>query len=335
MAIALGILIAGCEKPATAPQAPPPTVDVLTVKPQDAPIQETWVATVAGNINANISAQVSGYLMSQNYRNGAYVNAGDVLFEIDPRPFQAALDQAKGSLAQAQAQLTASQLTAERADELYKKNVISRQQYDDQTQAFEADKAAVAAAQASVEQSQLNLTFTKITSPVTGLASIATAQVGDLVGPSSGTLSTVIQVDPIKVNFMIPEQGYVGFIEQYFADPGKSPIGMPGFDGPALPLTLTLASGVPYTGKDGKPVVGKLTSVNNVVGIDTGSISVQGVFPNTGNLLRPGQFGLVTATTRIDKNAMVVPQRAIDNLQGLNRMGIVGSDNKVTMVNVT
>ena len=327
-------LIGGCEKPAAPPPPPPPAVQVLTVQPQDAPITQTWVATVTGYITADIRAQVSGYLMSQNYRNGAYVKAGAVLFQIDPRPFQAALDQAKGSLDQAQAQNTANQLNAERSVDLYKKNVISRQQYDDTTQAYEASKAAVQAAQAAVEQASLNLTFTKITSPVTGLASIATAQVGDLVGPSSGTLATVIQVDPIKVQFMVPEQGYINFISQYFNDPTKSPIGNPNYAGPGFPITLTLAGGTAYE-QDGKQVVGKLVSVNNVVGIDTGSISVEGQFPNPGNLLRPGQFGLVTATTRVEKDAMVVPQRAVINLQGLTQLAVVGADNKVNIVTVT
>ncbi len=325
--------LAGCDRPK--PPAPPPSVvQIMTVQPRDAPITQTWVATVTGYINADIRAQVSGYLLTQNYRNGAYVKGGDVLFEIDPRPFQAALDQANGSLAQAQAQNTANELNTKRSTDLYQKKVISQQQYDDQVQTYEASKAAVQAAQAQVEQAQLNLTFTRITSPVTGLASIATAQVGDLVGPSSGSLATVIQVDPIKVQFMIPEQGYVKFIQQYFNDPAKSPIGVPGFQGPTLPITLTLAGGVPYE-QNGKPVEGKLTSVNNVIGDGTGSISVQGIFPNPGNLLRPGQFGLVTATTHVDKDAMVVPQRAVIDLQGLTLLAVVGGDNKVDIRPVT
>jgi membrane fusion protein (multidrug efflux system) len=323
----------GCEEQKKAPAPPPPLVEVLTVQPQAAPIDQTWVATVKGYINADIRAQVSGYLQSQDYRNGAYVKAGDVLFQIDPRPFQAALDQAKGSLSQAQAQNTANELNAQRSTELYQKKVISQQQYDDQMQQYAASKANVATAQAAVEQAQLNLTFTKITAPVTGLASIATAQVGDLVSPSSGTLATVIQVDPIKVSFMVPEQGYINFIQQYFNDPSKSPIGNPSYSGPGFPITLTLASGVAYE-KDGKPVLGKLTSVNNVVGIDTGSIAVEGVFPNPGNLLRPGQFGLVTATVRVEENCMVIPQRAVINLQGINQLALVGADNKVNIVQV-
>lgn len=316
------LFIGGCEKPKAEPP-PPPVVQVLTVELQDAPVTQTWVATLTGDVNADIRAQVSGYLQSQNYRNGAYVKAGDVLFQIDQRPFQAALAQAQGNLAQAKAKLTASELTAKRSTELYQKQVISQQQYDDQMQAYEASKAAYDSANAAVQQAQLNLTFTTITAPVDGLASIATAQVGDLVGPSTGTLATVIKVDPIKVEFMVPEQSYVKFIEQFFADPSQSPIGSN--KGPSLPLSLMLADGTPY------PEKGELTSINNVVGVDTGSLSMEGIFPNAGKLLRPGQFGLVTATTHIDKDAVVLPQRAVIDMQGLKMTAVVGEGNKVSI----
>lgn len=295
---------------------------MLTIQPQDVPVEQTWVTTITGDVNAEIRAQVSGYLQAQNYENGAYVKAGDQLFQIDPRPFQAALDQAKGSLAQAQAKLTADELTAQRSTELYQKNVISRQQYDDQIQTFEASKAAVQAAQAAVEQAQLNLTFTRITAPVEGLTSIATAQVGDLVSPSSGVLATVVKIDPIKVQFMVAEQDYVNFIKQFFADPSKSPIGR---ERPKeLPLSLVLADGTAY------PEAGRLTSINNVVGITTGSLTMQGEFPNPGKLLRPGQFGLVSAVIRTDQGAFVVPQRAIIDIQGQKFLAVVGEGNKVT-----
>lgn len=300
-------------------------VKYITVEPQNVPLSQTWVTTLTGNINADVRAQVSGYLLSQNYQNGGLVKAGDVMFQIDPRPFQAALDQAKGSLAQAQAQNTANELNAQRSVDLYKKNVISREQYDDTTQAYEASKASVQAAQAAVEQAQLNLTFTKITAPVDGLSSIATAQVGDLVGPSSGTLATVIQVDPIKVQFMVPEQDYVRFIKQFFGDPEASPVGK---NGRKVDLSLTLADGTVF------PQKGELTSVNNVVGITTGSLTLQGEFPNPGNLLRPGQFGLVTAITHTDDGAFVVPQRAVVNMQGIDQLYLVGEGNKVVVKQV-
>lgn len=320
-------LLAGCGKPPAPPAPPPPTVQVLEVQPRDVPVTQTWVTTLIADVNAEIRAQVSGYLQSQNYENGAFVKAGDMLFQIDPRPFQAALDQAKGTLAQAQAQFIAAELTAKRSAELYQKNVISRQQYDDQTQAYEGARAAVQAAQASVEQAQLNLTFTRITAPVDGLTSIATAQVGDLVSPSSGVLATVVKVNPIKVQFMVAEQDYVSFIKQFFADPSKSPVGK---TGPReMELSLTLADGTAF------PQKGQLVSVNNVVGISTGSITLQGEFPNPGNLLRPGQFGLVTAAVRMNEGAFVVPQRAVIDLQGINFLAIIGDGNKASMRKIT
>ncbi len=303
------------------------TVQVMAMQPQDVPVTQTWVATLTGDVNAEIRAQVSGYLQSQNYVNGAYVKAGTVLFQIDPRPFQATLDQAQGSLAQAQAKLTASELTAKRSADLYKQNVISRQQYDDQTQAYLADKANVQAAQASVEQARLNLTFTTITAPVEGITSIATAQVGDLVGPSSGVLATVVKVNPIKVKWMVPEQDYVSFIQQFFKDPALSPINLG--KTPNAPLSLVLADGTDY------PEKGTLTSVNNVVGHrdrlarDGGRVSEPRQAPAA------GQFGLVTATTHEEKGVMVVPQRAVINLQGLTQLAVVGEGNKVAIRTVT
>ena len=325
-AAGLAALLASCEQP-KAPAPPPPIVNIMTVQPQDVPVQQTWVTTLTGDVNANISAQVSGYLQSQNYVNGNYVEAGAVLFQIDPRPFQAALDQAKGTLAQAQAQLTAQEQNYKRSAQLYQQKVISQQQYDDQTQSYQAAVASVQSAQAAVEQAQLNLVFTRITAPVDGLTSIATAQVGDLVGPSTGTLATVIKVDPIKVQFMIAEQDYLKFIGQYFKDPTKSPVGEARKK--PVELSLTLSNGMVY------PQKGTLTSVNNVVGIDTGSIEVQGEFPNPGRLLRPGQFGLVTATTHTNDGAFVIPQRAVIDLQGETILAIVGAGNKVEMRKVT
>jgi membrane fusion protein (multidrug efflux system) len=255
------------------------------------------------------------------------VKAGDVLFQIDPRPFQAKLDEANGSLAQAQAQLTAAESNYKRSADLYTKKVISQQQYDDQTQQYQGALAAYKAAQASVEQAQLNLVFTRITAPVEGFASIATAQVGDLVGPSSGSLATVVKTNPVKVQFMVPEQDYVRYITQFFGDPANSPIGTNRkID---MPLSLTLAGGAAY------PIKGTLTTINNVVGTYTGSLSMEGEFPNPGRLLRPGQFGLVTATTHVVKGAFVVPQRAVINLQGLTMLAVVGEGNKIDVRTVT
>lgn len=321
-----------CKKPA--PQAPPPpTVEVITVVPQDVPITKTWVGTLVGEVDVSIRAQVSGYLLEQVYTNGGFVNKGDVLFQIDERPFKAALDQAQGTLAQAEAQLKAALLTAQRSNELYAKQVISQEQFDDQTQAYFGAKATAESAQAAVDQANLNLGFTRITSPISGLASIATAQVGDLVGPSSEVLASVTQVDPIKVNFSAAEQEYITFVERFFTKPGESPVAQMAAkaesDRKKMTLVLTLANGAVY------PREGQLIAVNNAVTANTGTIELQGSFPNPGNLLRPGQFGLVSAIVRTANNAIVVPQRAVGNLQGQSQMGVVGADNKVTIQNIT
>ncbi len=324
LATLLALVATGCEKPKP-PPPPPPTVEVMTIEAADVPLTDTWVGTTAGDVNADIRAQVSGYLQEQVYQNGSFVKTGDVLFQIDPRPFEAVLDQAKGNFAQAQAQLTKDEQNAKRSAELYSKQVISLEQYQDQTQVYQASKAAADAAAASVQQAQLNLDFTRIVSPIDGLSSIATAQVGDLVGPSTGTLATVTTVNPIKVNFSVAEQDYMKFVQQYFADPSKSPIGRQKGPNP-IDLSLTLAGGIAY------PERGKLTAVNNVVSQGTGSLSVEGLFPNPGNLLRPGQFGLVTAVTKVAKDSILVPQRALIDLQGINQIAVVGPDNKVSIV---
>ncbi|MFY8215210.1 MAG: efflux RND transporter periplasmic adaptor subunit, partial [Chthoniobacterales bacterium] len=328
---ALGVLIlSGCEKPK--PQALPLLpVQVMTVQPQTVPITKTWVGTSVGEVDVSVSAQVSGYLLEQVYVNGTFVNKGDVLFQIDPRPFQAALQQAQGTLAQAEAQLKAALLTAQRANELYAKQVISQEQFDDQTQAYFAAKATAEAAQAAVDQANLNLGFTTMTSPISGIASIATAQVGNLVGPSSGVLASVMQVDPIKVNFSAAEQEYLNFIQQFFDDPNESPVAQVEAGAKAreqpMRLVLTLANGTVY------PREGSLIAINNAVTENTGTIELQGSFPNPGNLLRPGQFALVSAIVREQPNAIVVPQRAVGNLQGQSQMAVVGADNKVSIRN--
>lgn len=330
-AVALFLGAAGCEKPKP-PTPPPLAVQVMTVEPQTVPITKTWVGTLVGEVDVSIRAQVSGYLLEQVYVNGSFVNQGDVLFQIDKRPFQAALEQAQGTLAQAEAQLKAALLTAQRANDLYAKQVISQQQFDDQTQAYFAVKATAEAAQAAVDQANLNLGFTTITAPISGISSIATAQVGDLVGPSSGVLASVTQVDPIKVNFSAAEQEYIAYVQRFFTSPGESPVAKIADSTKAredgMRLVLTLANGTVY------PREGSLIAVNNAMSVNTGTIELQGSFPNPGNLLRPGQFGLVSAIVREQKNAVVVPQRAVGNLQGQSQMAVVGADNQVTIKNV-
>ena len=197
--------LSGCPKPPK-PEPPALTVPVTQAVQKDVPVVREWVGLTYGMVNAEILAQVSGYLISQNYVDGAFVKQGQLLFQIDPRPFQAALDQAQGNLAQAEARLIRDEANAKRAVDLLTKNVISREQYDDEIQAFESSKAATAAAEAAVEQARLNLEFTSIIAPVDGLAGIAKAQVGNLIGPTSGTLTTLTMVDPIKVKFSSARQ---------------------------------------------------------------------------------------------------------------------------------
>ncbi len=302
------MLAAGCSKKTVAPP-PPPDVLVAQVTQQDVPIQSEWTGVLDGLVNAVIRAQVPGYLLRQDYREGSKVKKGDPLFEIDPRPFQAVLDQA-------QAQLGKTELDVKRLTPLAKENAVSREELDDATQANLAAKAAVDAA-------RLNLEFTRITSPVDGIAGIATAQIGDLVGPATGPLTTVSTVDPIKAYFQVSEQEYLrtpaSFAAQ--ADP----------DGASTPrnLQLILADGSVF------PEPGWLYILGRQVDAQTGTLQVVALFPNPGDLLRPGQFARVRAVTRTETAALLVPQRAVTELQGKRQVVVVGEDDKATIRDVT
>lgn len=320
-AASLLVLLAGCS-PTPTPQPPEFTVPVMAPLQKDVPIVREWVGLTYGMVNADIVAQVSGYLVSQNYEDGALVKKGQLLFQIDPRPFKAALDQAAGELEKARAALIRDEANAKRAVDLVKKNVISQEQYDDQIQAFESSKAAVSAASASVEQARLNLEFTSITAPVEGLAGIATAQVGNLIGPSSGTLTTVTMVDPLKVKFFLSENEYLKYIQPYFGDPKDlNKVAQRG----GLGLQIVLSDSTIY------PHPGRLLAIDNQVTQNTGSLQIEAEFPNPGNLLRTGQFARVRGVTRWEKGALLVPQRAINDLQGKSQIAVIGSDGKVDL----
>lgn len=321
LSAATAAILAGCS-PHPAPPAPEFTVPVMEPVRKDVPVVREWVGLTYGMVNAAIVAQVSGYLISQNYEDGSLVKKGQLLFQIDPRPFQAALDKATGELEKSQAALVRDEANAKRAVDLLQKNVISREQYDDQIQAFESSKAAVAAASAAAEQARLNLEFTSITAPVEGLAGIAAAQVGNLIGPSSGTLTTVTMVDPIKVKFFLSENEYLKYVQPYFGDPKDlAKIAERG----GLGLQIVLNDSTIY------PHPGRLLAIDNQVTQNTGSLQIEAEFPNPGNLLRTGQFARVRGVTRWDRDALLVPQRAINDLQGKSQIAVIGADGKVDL----
>jgi membrane fusion protein (multidrug efflux system) len=325
--LAAMLVLAGCAgNSQPAPSSRPLDVIVVPVQQKDVPIYGDWVATLDGFVNANIQPQVSGYLIKQDYREGSFVHKDDVLFEIDPRPFQAALDQAKGQvaqargqLAQAQAQLALSKINVQRNTPLAKARAIAQSQLDTDVQAqaqYEAliktNQATIQGGEAAVETAELNLGFTKVRSLISGIAGIAATQIGNLVGPST-LLTTVSQVDPIKVYFPISEQEYLRVAGKF-----TSPV----------PLQLTLSDGSVY------PHPGKIAFANRQVDSQTGTIRMVGLFANPGNLLRPGQFGRLRAMTTLRKNALLVPQRAVNELQGRYQVAIVGADNKVAIHSV-
>jgi membrane fusion protein (multidrug efflux system) len=338
-----------------------PEVEVVQVAQQDVPISSEWIGTLDGMVNATMKAQVTGYLRQQRYTEGALVTQGQVLFEIDPRPFQAALDQAKGELAKAQGQLVQAnaqlvqanaqlaqaeanqgktQLDVNRYIPLAKAQAISAQDLDNAVQNNLAAKAQVAAAKAGIDTAKaaivtakavveaakagvatvtLNLGFTTILSPIEGIAGIATAQIGDLVGPSSGTLTTVSTLDPIKVYFTANEQAYLNFVR-------RNPTAAERLAATKrLELELVLADGTTY------PHTGTFFVADREVNVQTGAIRLAGLFPNPGNVLRPGQYGRVRAVTSRQEGALLVPQRAVTELQGRYQVAVVDSENKIAI----
>ena len=323
-------------------QAPVPVVEVAVAEQRDVPVYGEWIGTLAGQVNADVKAQVTGYLLTRNYKEGSFVRKGQVLFEIDPRPFQAALDQAKGQLAQAQAQLiqdqaqlaTAeanqlkSQLDVEKYGPLARVDAVSKQDFDNATQtdlankaqvqaaqaAIAAAKAQIQAAQAQVETASINLGFTRIVAPIDGIAGIAQAQVGDLVSTSSGPLTTVSTLDPIRDYFTVSEQEYLA-LQKRFSGSEKD----------QWKLQLTLADGTTY------PQEGQFYFADRQVNQNTGAIQLAALFPNPGNVLRPGQYGKVRAVTRVQQNALLIPQAAVNEQQGSYLVAVTDKDNRVSM----
>lgn len=346
--VTLMTLLTACQSQAPVGHMTRPDVEVAQAEARDVPIVREWIGTLDGRVNAEIRAQVSGYLLRQTYREGSFVRKGQLLFEIDPRPFQAALDQAKGMLAQAEgnlqqangnlaqskARLGKAELDVKRYTPLVKTKAISQEEMDNAAQsdiemragveaseaAIEAAKASIAAAKASVEDAALKLGFTRIASPIDGIAGLATVQVGDLVSPTSGVLTMVSTVDPIKAYFTVSEQEYLQSHREI--ESGGSGGGW------VNKFELVLADGSVY------PRKGAFFMADRQVDVGTGSLRFAALFPNPGNVLRPGQYGRVRATLGVRKGAVLVPQRAVSELQGSYQVAVVDASNKVAMRNV-
>src|SRR5215469_4136786 len=312
-------LSAGCSRKA-APVAPSaPEVLVTTVTPKDVPRVLERVATLDGFINANINAQVQGYIVSRDYQEGSVVKKGDLLFTIDPRPFQAALAQAKGTLAKDQANQVKADADEKRAIDLFNKKVISDQERDTAVAAADSTTANVEADEAAVKQAEINVGYTKITAPIDGLVGFANNQVGDLVGPSTGPLTTMSQIDPIKAVVTAGEGPFTDFVSRHPDATERNAYIK------TLDFELILSSGAVY------PKKGKFYALDRNLDTKTGSIRYYVTFPNPGAILRPGQFGKVRFVADMKKGAMVVPQEAVNELQGSYQVAVVGDDNKVSI----
>jgi len=314
-----GSLFVGCSrKPAqTAPA--PPQVLVTTVKPQDVPRVLERVATLDGFINANINAQVQGYIVSRDYQEGSVVKKGDLLFQIDPRPFEAALAQAKGTLARDKANQVKADADQKRAVDLFKKKVISDQERDTATAAADSTRANVEADEAAVKQAEINLSYTKIIAPIDGVTGFANNQVGDLVGPSTGPLTTMSQIDPIKAVVTAGEGPFTDFVSRHPDATERNAYVK------TLEFDLILGNGEVY------PKKGTFYALDRNIDTRTGSIRYYVTFPNPGNILRPGQFGNVRFVADIKKGAMVIPQEAVNELQGSYQVAVVDENNKVSI----
>ena len=326
LASAVMLFVFGCGR-SEPPKPPPADVQVVQVEQQDVPIWNEWIGTLDGLVNAQIKPQVTGYLLRQTYTDGAFVKKGQLLFEIDPRTFQAALDQAKGKLANAEGQLATAQANQVKAQQdvtrytpLAKEQAIPQQDLDNAIQANEAAKAQVAAAKAQIEaakaqvqSAQLDIGFTKVVSLIDGIAGIAQAQIGDLVSQST-LLTTVSTLDPIKVYFPVSEREYLDYVKEH-PDMAKTQ--------ESLTFQLILADGSVY------PRKGTFSFADRQVDVKTGTLRLQAVFPNPGNILRPGQYARIRAIIRTAKGALLVPQRAVTEQQGSYQVAVVTPDNKV------
>jgi RND family efflux transporter MFP subunit len=334
MAIVIGFLRP--KRTAGAAATAIPEVEVIQVEQKDVPIYNEWIGTLDGYTNADVRAQVTGYLMKQAYQEGAFVKQGQLLFQIDPRPFQAALDQAQGQLAQAKAQLAVAeavqgrtQLDVERYTPLAKEQAASQQDLDNSVQnnlaakaAVETAKATIQTDEAAVETAKINLDFTHLVAPIDGIAGQAQLQVGALVTPASGVVTSVSTLDPIKAYFTVSESEYLDWNRRFPTRETREQADK------NLKLELILADGSTYAHP------GMFYFADRAVNLGTGAIRLVGVFPNPGNILRPGGYGRVRAAVRIQKDALLVPQRSVSQLQGGFQVAVVGPDSKVSIRSV-
>jgi membrane fusion protein (multidrug efflux system) len=309
------LALSGCKRAEPKTEPAPQAVEVVSVEQKDVPIYSEWVGTLEGYVNAQIQSRVTGYLLRQDYKEGSFVKSGQLLFEIDPRTYQAALDQAIGQLKQAEAALGKTEIDVKRLTPLAKDQVVSQQELDNAVQANLGNQAAVSAAKAQVAQAQLNLEFTKVTSLIDGIAGVAQAQVGDLVA-ANVPLTTISTVDPIKVFFSVSEQEHINWLRMN-PDPEKRAERERN-----IRLQMILADGTLY------PHTGRFSFADRQVDPKTGVLRIQGVFPNPGNALRPGQFVRVKAAPKTALGALLVPQRAVTELQGSYQVAVVGADNR-------
>jgi RND family efflux transporter MFP subunit len=359
--LAVLAIATGCAHTSGAVTDPPLQVEVADVEQRDVPLYKVWIGTLDGLVNADIKAEVSGYLIKQAYTEGTFVKQGQLLFQIDPRPFQAALDQAQGHLAQSEGQLEQAraqqaqaeagvavaeanqrrvQLDVDRYTPLAQAEAITQQELDNaiqnnmaakaQLQAAKAQVAtskaqitaalaAVEADKAAVETARINLGFTHLTSPIDGIPGIAQLQVGALVSPATGAITTVSTVDPIKVYFTVSEQEYIDYTRRFPTAEKRQA------NNERLELDLILADGTTY------PHKGKVYFADRQVDVRTGAIRVAGLFPNPGNSLRPGQYGRVRTATQVQSGALLVPQQAIFDLQGTHQIAVVDGSDHVTI----
>jgi RND family efflux transporter MFP subunit len=314
----IALAIYGCSSKAEKPAPPPPGVTIAPVTQKDVPIHQEWVGTMVGNTDADIRPKVEGFLLTRLYSEGSFVKKGQPMFQLDKRQAQAAVEQATGNLERAQAALSQAQIDVRRYTPLVAQRAVSQAELDKAQSSERAAAASVAADQAALDNSKLNLGWTTVTSPISGIAGVAKVGIGDLITPNA-VMTTVSAVDPIYVDFSVAEQDYLRFARE------KNEKSSPAH---STNLELILGDGSVF------PRRGRVLFANREVDSRTGTIQVRGEFSNPGNLLRPGQYGRIRAVTETFKSALVIPQRAVSELQGIYQVGVVGADNKVTIKTV-